>query len=292
MCDEYISPNETEGYTIIGSTTSHDGDIFFNHSNTWGNNADIWMVIIDSTGNILWEHCYGGERNEQVSNHRVIKKSDYHYIVAGESNYGYSGDVECMLMNDAIWLIELKDCDHYQTTIPTTPTGADTLCIQDSLALFTTGAVEYADHYAWLVEPEEAGTITGDSLQATYHINPGYQGTATITVKAVNDCGQSDWATPKYVQVENCTGIEDKLARGHAPLQVYPNPAHSYVIFKLPEHMPSSNLSIYNLYGQSIATLPLIHGKARWTLQDIPQGVYYYRLRIKDQSIAGKVVVQ
>ncbi|MBA3647533.1 MAG: T9SS type A sorting domain-containing protein [Chitinophagales bacterium] len=47
------------GYTFAGSTSSVDGDVT-------GNNGedDIWIVKVDSSGNIQWQRCYGGTFSE------------------------------------------------------------------------------------------------------------------------------------------------------------------------------------------------------------------------------------
>ncbi len=289
----YLSQDEDGSYTIIGWTTSHDGDVVSENHSTWANRADVWVVKTDSQGEILWEHCYGGEREELFEQHRVVKKSDYNYIVAANSNY-MSGDVECGNtdpMDNYVWLIELKDCDHYQTTIPATPTGADTLCVQDSIAYFTTGAVEFAGHYAWLVSPPEAGTITGDSLQATYHINPDFQGTVTITVKAVNDCGQSDWSDPKYVEIQNCLGIQDNPYA--SLLRVYPNPANDYIIFSLnTTQSVKTKITITNLFGQEVAGFPLKKQKTKWNLKGLAKGVYFYHSVVEGENVFGKIIVR
>jgi hypothetical protein len=43
------------GYLVIGETRSNDGDVSNNHGS-----RDIWVVNIDSVGNLLWEKSYGG----------------------------------------------------------------------------------------------------------------------------------------------------------------------------------------------------------------------------------------
>ncbi len=291
-----IFQNNDGGYTIIGNTSSHDGDVLGNHTNPLAEQlTDIWLVKINSDGDFISQQCFGGEENESLI-FGVIQKSDNNYIIAGYAREN-SYDVDCnlhpsgMIPNYDFWVFEIKDCDHYQTTIPATPAGADTLCVQDSIAYFSTGAVEFAGHYAWLVSPPEAGTITGDSLQATYHINPDFQGTATITVKAVNDCGQSDWSDPKYVEIQNCLGIQDNPYA--SLLRVYPNPANDYVIFTLnTTQSVKTKITITDIFGQEVANFPLKKQKTKWNLKGLAKGVYFYHSAIAGKQVFGKIIVR
>ena len=50
-------------FYIIGASNSSDGDVSNDpYPNTW----DLWVLKIDSTGNIIWEEIYGGNGDETV----------------------------------------------------------------------------------------------------------------------------------------------------------------------------------------------------------------------------------
>ena len=68
------------GYMIVGSTRSSDGDVTGYHG-THGWSDDIWFAKIDSTGNLLWQYCYGGIYDEFIYR-GVIQKSDWDYVLA------------------------------------------------------------------------------------------------------------------------------------------------------------------------------------------------------------------
>jgi hypothetical protein len=74
------------GYFVLGTTDSNDGNITNNHGS-----SDIWLVSIDSLGNFLWERAYGGSETEYASN--IIKDSSGYYYFGGwvSSN---DGDVQ------------------------------------------------------------------------------------------------------------------------------------------------------------------------------------------------------
>ncbi len=76
--DDAGSIVQTEnGYLVLGTTGSDDGDISFNHGD-----SDIWLIKIDSLGNLLWERVYGGSETEYSSN--IIKDNyGYYYLADG-----------------------------------------------------------------------------------------------------------------------------------------------------------------------------------------------------------------
>lgn len=69
------------GYVVCGWTISSDGDISTTHGAT-----DIWVVKLDSIGNLLWQQTYGGSGNEWGTN--IIQASDggFALLAMTESN--------------------------------------------------------------------------------------------------------------------------------------------------------------------------------------------------------------
>ena len=75
------------GYTILGSTTSNDGDVRGSHVDST-NTSDIWLVKLSMQGDIQWQKCYGGTKHEIAG--ALIKTTDGGYLITGttESNDG------------------------------------------------------------------------------------------------------------------------------------------------------------------------------------------------------------
>ncbi|RLD69767.1 MAG: hypothetical protein DRI87_09220, partial [Bacteroidetes bacterium] len=210
----YIEKTTDGGILAIGTTNSNDGDVSGNHSMPGGYDSDIWVVKLDSLGEIEWQQCFGGAGSERLENpYTILKKDDYNYIIASSTDYSPSYDVQCGpiggLDRDA-WIFEIKDCDYYAPATPATPCGADTACSAGGTAtVYTVTPAQNAWSYAWQLLPETAGTIGGDSTAATVSWAENYEGTAVITVRSQNDCGQSNWSEPKYTQVFTCLGTEE-----------------------------------------------------------------------------------
>ena len=74
------------GYMIVGSTRSSDGDVSGYHG-THGWSDDVWFAKIDSTGNLLWQYCYGAQYDEFLYR-GVVQKSDWDYVLAIGTNSG------------------------------------------------------------------------------------------------------------------------------------------------------------------------------------------------------------
>ncbi|MCK4638128.1 MAG: T9SS type A sorting domain-containing protein [Bacteroidales bacterium] len=90
---DIIIQTDDNGFIVTGNTTSFDGDVTGNHSLSEFEN-DIWLIKLSSEGDLLWQQCIGGIGNERLD-YGIIKKSDNNYVIAGQTDYGPSFDVEC-----------------------------------------------------------------------------------------------------------------------------------------------------------------------------------------------------
>jgi len=92
------------GFIIGGYTYSHDGDVAGFH----GGDGDMYVVKLDSTGNIQWSRCYGGSKTERLNN--VIPVSTGGYLVVG---YTQSNDGDALSNTDTtfgnMWLVRIDD---------------------------------------------------------------------------------------------------------------------------------------------------------------------------------------
>ncbi|MDD2965824.1 MAG: hypothetical protein PHU33_17940, partial [Bacteroidales bacterium] len=119
------------GFIVIGSTRSNNGDVTGNHSMSEYDD-DIWVARLNNEGELLSQHCFGGAGSEMIE-FGAVKKSDYNFVIACNTNYGPSYDVDCtpyggITVDKDIWLFELKDCTHYAPLTPSQPTGPTHAC--------------------------------------------------------------------------------------------------------------------------------------------------------------------
>jgi hypothetical protein len=283
------------GFMIFGNTSSHDGDVIGNHSLPASGDYDIWAVKLSCNGELLWQQCFGGTRNE-VLDFGVIQKDDGHYVIAGRTDNA-TDDVQCELhgFNEDYWAFEIKDCSQYMPQTPNQPAGPDTLCYTtDSTSVYSINTATGAWGYEWKIEPENAGTLLQDTLSAYVIWNQQYEGEVAISVRSYNDCGNSDWSAEKTTWVYNCVGIEE-FQNKNIIITIYPNPADDYVVFKIPPSIPQNGgkniILINDVFGQLIATLSIENQKLVWDTREVKAGVYFFRYKMNGVWGSGKIVI-
>jgi hypothetical protein len=75
--------NCTDGGSIlIGKTNSKDGDVIGLHNPIFNPFYDIWVLKLDSTGNINWQKCLGGSSIDE--GYDISITNDSGYILLGE----------------------------------------------------------------------------------------------------------------------------------------------------------------------------------------------------------------
>ncbi|MDX9905636.1 MAG: hypothetical protein RBS55_03515 [Bacteroidales bacterium] len=303
----YLTQTADSGFLLIGNTDSHDGDVTGNHTTEW-HEMDIWVVKLNSNGQLLWEHCIGGLGTDRFWNiHSVYKKDDYNYVLGANSNYA-SGDVTCDLYpndeSENAWLLEIKDCDYYKPHVPVITSGPDTVCSTvTATSIYTIDTVKWATGYEWLLIPENAGTITSDSLSTEITWNITYEGTAELKARSTNDCGYSEWSETRCVRVHTCLGIEEEetgrpgdkeTGRG---LEVWPNPARGFVDCRLSmfDFRGDLSLMIYDFFGREVSEIkvPVSQDQVQIIVESYPPGVYIAVLKSGCDFLgSGKFVVR
>ncbi|MDP2723799.1 MAG: T9SS type A sorting domain-containing protein [Bacteroidales bacterium] len=102
------SPNDAiatpdGGILVLGQITYPGGDIGQHYGGT-----DAWLCRLDSSGNILWEHTYGGPGDERLM--KVIPTSRDTYMMVGDF-YTSEGLIDCQKDSSAIekdvWVVEI-----------------------------------------------------------------------------------------------------------------------------------------------------------------------------------------
>ena len=302
----YLTQTIDSGFIIIGNTYSLDGDVTGNHS-MFDYYSDIWVIKLTGNGELQWNHCFGGLSTERFWGiHSVLKKDDHNYVIGANANY-LSDDVECDLFPNDLqynaWLLEIKDCDYYKPHVPVITSGPDTVCSTvTATSVYSLDTAKWASGYEWMLIPEEAGAITGDSLSAEITWNLTYEGTAELKARGMNDCGESEWSEAKCVRVHTCLGIEEEetgrpgdkeTGRG---LEVWPNPASGIVDcrWSMFDGRGDLSLMIYDVFGREVAEIKVSErqDQVQINVESYPPGVYIAVLRDGGGFLgSGKFVV-
>ncbi|MFI5172813.1 MAG: hypothetical protein ACHQFW_10505, partial [Chitinophagales bacterium] len=94
------------GYIVAGDTQSNDGDVNGNHGGT-----DVWIVKLDSSGNIQWQKCLGGNSGDQGFS--IRQTVDDGYIVGGLTSSN-NGDVSGNHGGPDGWVVKLDNLGNIQ----------------------------------------------------------------------------------------------------------------------------------------------------------------------------------
>jgi len=98
-----VYPTSSGGFIVCGNTTSDDGDVSGLHPSI-SNLGDAWVVNLDGSGNILWQHCYGGSMGESSGIIEQTADGGFIFTCFSSSN---DGDVSHNLSGD-YWLVKLN----------------------------------------------------------------------------------------------------------------------------------------------------------------------------------------
>jgi PKD repeat protein len=84
---------------VAGYTHSNSGDVSGNHGG-----RDAWVFKTDTSGNLLWQHCYGGTQDESFS---AFRESPDFVELAGVTTSN-DGDVSGNNGEQDFWLVKVK----------------------------------------------------------------------------------------------------------------------------------------------------------------------------------------
>jgi len=88
-------------FLLIGSSESDDFDI--NNSN---GSYDVWVVKINSKGEMLWEKSFGGSGVD--NGHAAVKTNDGNYLIVGAA-ISNDGNISNSKGNSDAWVIKIDD---------------------------------------------------------------------------------------------------------------------------------------------------------------------------------------
>jgi hypothetical protein len=160
--------------------------------------------------------------------------------------------------------------------ITTGPTSVDNFLVPSSN--FTSSASTYATSYEWLLEPAEAGIISGTTTSAQVTWSSGFSGTATISARGTNDCGAGTYSQSYAVNVYTSQGISEKnLIAG---IKLFPNPNDGVFTLQLSSSKEQElSFQISSAGGSKILdnkeSIPAGLYQKNFNLNTLPAGTYY-----------------
>ncbi len=96
-----ITKTSDENYIIVGESRSNDTDV----TNSKGA-ADIWLIKISDTGNLIWQKSYGGSSFDVSRD--ITSTSDNGYIIVGSSR-SQDIDVDINRGQNDVWVLKINN---------------------------------------------------------------------------------------------------------------------------------------------------------------------------------------
>ncbi len=99
--DEGYSIQQTtdSGFILLNFSGSNDGDVLGNHGY-----EDLWLLKLNSTGNMVWQNSYGGSYHEYAG--AALQTFNGGYVICGSSNSN-DGDVSGNHGGEDFWVVKL-----------------------------------------------------------------------------------------------------------------------------------------------------------------------------------------
>ncbi len=96
-----VKPTNDGDFIMLGNTESNDGDVNGNHGA-----GDYWVVKINSSGNIIWQKCFGGSFFDVAAD--IDSTGNSGFICQGYSN-SVDGEVSGNHGNFDYWVVRFDD---------------------------------------------------------------------------------------------------------------------------------------------------------------------------------------
>ena len=160
---------------------------------------------------------------------------------------------------------------------------------------FYTNTIKDVLSYEWKVEPEEAGIITGIDTIGFIQWDSLFNGTAIISVRAINECGSGNYSEGHEVIVYNTTGIDEL---DEYTIDVFPNPFSEIVnVSVYLKKQTSLSVIIYNSLGRKMGSLCDNTTKAiglnnfSFDSSKLSGGIYYCVISTDNKKITKKLML-
>ena len=105
-------------------------------------------------------------------------------------------------------------------------------------------------------------------------------------VRGGNSSGYSPWSEAWYFTTESYTSFTANTVDNM--IRIYPNPTTSKIFVKIPFNQKTI-MKIYDVNGEEVMKATL-QGPTRVSVESLPRGTYFYKIKIKDFIKTGKLI--
>ncbi|HEX5001281.1 MAG TPA: T9SS type A sorting domain-containing protein [Bacteroidia bacterium] len=271
-----IVPIADGGFILSGTTNSPQGGMI---SEIPRGNTDIWIVAIDSAGNVQWEHRFGGNVNNWVHSILINQQG---ILIGGQTDSPQGLDVsDPSLGGKDVWLIQTDfngnklwdkryggSLDEYPVKItPLINNKFLISCTTKSNQGFDISEPTYGGNDYWVFEIDSAGNKLWDkrfggpaddflqsiiSISDSLFILGGDALPGTSVVKTDSGYGVSDFWLVKFKISDTVTVVND-LSENLETVHLSPNPAVDIITLTVAHPLvQNTSIVIYDISGRVV----------------------------------------
>ncbi len=159
---------------------------------------------------------------------------------------------------------------------------------------YTTTAVAFAESYEWVAEPSDAiETIVNNGTNCIIDFTDYWDGVVTLKVKAINDCGESEFSDELLLYV-----IWETIREIHQnSLIISPNPSDGMVNISLGDISDDQvEIRVLNNLGKVVHEEKILNSKnnpaVNLNLSKIEPGIYFIIVLEKQTIFTGKMIIR
>jgi len=280
-----IKQTSDGSYVVVGTTYSSNGDVVGANG---GQGIDIWVIKLDSTGNLVWQNPLGGTGIDE--GYSIQETSDGGYIVGGETD-SINGDVSgnSTSQRDNFWVIKLNSLGNIEWE--SSPVFFRDDIGRSIIQTVDGGYLIVGDNFADLSDSNILTIKLDNSGNLVWHKNIGNpfgaDGTGTTdseraySVVQTNDNG---FAIGGYSEASENFGMGNdyyviKIASDILSVEdfkiheliAYPNPTSDILNINL----QAKKIEVYDISGKILKTYYDIEDSI--DLSDIQNGIYFVK---------------
>lgn len=250
-----ILQTDDDGFIILGSSESNDGDVSGNHGY-----GDIWFVKLNSLGNLLWQKCLGGSQMDYGTT--MCKTNNNRFAVAGYS-LSSDGDATFNHGDYDYWVAEL---DSNANIIWQQSYGGGGIDIPHSILQTNDSGLAIAG----LTQSSNDGDVSN-------HIGGNCYG----------DSCSDYW----IVKLAPLTTSNFEIQSSPLVFSINPNPTNDNFTIKLNLETRNALLEIYNMFGENVYAAT-IFSKQQTIVNKFPSGIYLVKVTDGEKQFTEKLIVQ
>ena len=295
-------------YYVLGHTTSNDLDCTGNHDTSHAT-SDVYIVRLDSLGNIIWHKDMGGSKSDFGDCMLPDGKGG---VMIGGDTYSLDGDVSHPIGQvghylQSIWLLDIDSAGNklWDNCLGGGDDMPFSMCRGANSSIWIAAANEYRDSFevdtfyggtydAWFVHTDSTGNFLGGKvigstgydwanfiypLSDGNFLGGGYYYDSTALFSSINYYGSGD-AFLCVLSPGSTTAIS--MLNPQDAMALFPNPAHKSITLSLPA---AGKFAIINNLGQYVYTAANTDNSCTVSVADLAAGLYIVRWQGTDGTV-------